>query len=34
MPLRAMAASRDTFNLDELPLPTDRLSMAVAFCAT
>ncbi len=33
MPLRAMAAAADGFNPDELPLPTDRLTMAVAFCA-
>ena len=33
-PLRAMAAAApDTFNPDELPLPTDRLGMGVSFCA-
>ena len=32
MPLRAMATAADGFNPDELPLPTDRLTMTVAFC--
>lgn len=34
MPLRAMAAAPEGFNPEELPLPTDRLGMAVSFCAT
>ena len=34
MPMRAMAAAADGFNPAELPLPTDRLGMAVSFCAT
>jgi uncharacterized protein YggE len=31
--LRAMAAPEEGFNPNELPPPTERLSMAVAFCA-
>lgn len=34
MPMRAMAAvAADSFNPDELPMPTERLGMGVSFCA-